>query len=204
MKLLGAEDIKTAKDQAVAETSERIRKLQLEESTSSRRLNDALAREAIEIGRIDAGLKSAQSDFDRVSKDLHKEVAALEARKREALAPTREREIAVAKAEESLREKQEEFLKKAETLELRFAEALGARGNYERKLRELEKYREEIDDQGREVVRQKEDADRFLSAKESRFNDEKERLRKYFEAEDEKLNEKILVLRDLEKKLNLK
>jgi len=199
MKLLDAAEVRSEKKRSVAEQGERVRRLQEEESLSSSRLNAALSRERSELERIESGLALAREEYERTSGELRQEVSALEARKVEALKPTRDREIAVAKAESSLAEKEEEFFKKAGALEIRLAEAIGARGNYERRLAELDEYRRAVDESGRKAFSDAEDHERLVMARESRFNDERVRLRAYFEAEDAKVSAKIMELRVLQK-----
>lgn len=94
MVLLDPTEIKDEKKQHELEAQRRIASLGAEESAANKRVNDALAREKKEKERIAAEAEQGVPLLETKKTILQTEVAALEARKTEALRPVHEKEAA--------------------------------------------------------------------------------------------------------------
>ena len=187
MKLLDAKVVKSSKDGSIHEQEERIRKLNGEETSSAKRLNDALLLERKEIEASRERLRDFEVLQSNLAQSLSKEVNELEKRKREALLPIVEREEAVMNAEEAVQERRTSVEELTNSLETKIIAMRAARADYESKLNQLDIREASLVSREAKIADEKSDLERNSNAWQSRLRDERDRLRKHFETEDEKL-----------------
>lgn len=191
MKLLTAEETKRIRRSGDEERAARTQKLREEETKASKSLNEKISFVESEKSRLDAELAEHEKKTKARVHELTSEVVVLEQRKREALAPTKDRELAVSRREDAITEKESSLSQKEKDLDDKIAEARLAKENYLAEKSKLDKYKQSIDEYKKKVDQDHADNDRLVSARESMLRDEQKRLRAYFEEQDAILNNKL-------------
>ena len=187
MKLLSPEHVKTEKNRAVSEQADRVKKLKEEETSLALKLNEARDMVKKELEKINEKIRKAYKDHPQIVAPLIQEITRLEERKKEALAPLKEREKTVAKTEKLINEKKQEILQLEDDLQVKTAKMRDARSEYEKKYSELSKIEASLKVREDKLSNDQMEFTGFMESKELKILAERNRLRAYFEEEDAKL-----------------
>lgn len=190
MKLLDQQEVAEKKNREGEELGESIRKLREEEIALTKRINDALAEERIEIEASKSRTESFKGSQAELELALGKEVRELEKRKRDALQPIIEREKALIEKEGIISKTRADLEDQKTSLGLASLTLRLTKEDYESKLKFLDSRDASLSAREAKLREDVSDSERNANARLSRVNDEYNRLREYFEKEDEKLKQK--------------
>ena len=195
MKLLDQEQVKTQKSQRDEERMDRVRKLRDEETAAAKSLNETRESVEKESLRLEELLETHRLETSRKINDMTREVESLESRKREALKPLDAIAKALEEREETIRISEVGIESAESYLGIELEKTKAERHEYEVLEWELIADRKDLETRENKLVKDSADDLVRYNAMQTRLKIDREHLRKKFEEENAKLDEKITFIR---------
>lgn len=173
-----------------AEQKKRLTELTDAVNTGIQALNEFKEYNEKERDRINAEHSSFLEEKGNERKKLDREVSQLEERRRAAIEPLREREEALDKRTQELDTRESKIREKEAALVSKEHELDGLRSRYEKKLGELTDFDDALNQRERHLGERETLFEGMMHYKESVLQNERHRLRKYFEEERSKIDKK--------------